>query len=204
MPRIRAENIAAHKAATHAQILAAATDLFLSQGYAAISYGDIAAEIGVGRTTLYEYFPDKEAILVHLVENSIPPLVDEMIDGIPSGLGARERLGELILRNLEFVSDQNNLGTLIMREVPLLSPAAQDRVRLAHQRLEREVATVCEQAVASGEFRPLDPQLAGRIVSSTMFGALRVLLREDDPKQRLHEVADALLTVLFDGLAAGR
>lgn len=200
MPRIRAENIAAHKAATRTQILEASVDLFLSQGYTVTSFGDIAAEIGVGRTTLYEYFPDKEAILVHLVEASIPGLVDAMIDSIPEGLSARARLGELVVRNLEFIADERNLGTLIMREVPRLSPGAQERVRLAHQRLEREISVICALAVDTGEFRPVDPDLAGRIVNSVMFGGLRVLLRDDDPKQRVHEVADALLMVLFDGL----
>ncbi len=202
MPRIRAESIAAHKELTRREILETAADLFVRQGYEETGLGEIASVIGIGRTTLYEYFSDKEEILVCLVEENIPQVVDEMIGRIPTGLDGRERLGELLLASLAFVSDDRNLGTLIMREVPKLSPEAQVKVRAAHARLEREILDVCEAAVESGEFRNLDPIVAGRIASSLVMCAARSLLRDEDPKQRMHETADTLLSVLFDGLVA--
>lgn len=201
MPRIRAENIEAHKRLTRTQILEAASDLFFTQGYTDTSLGDIAAEIGVGRTTVYEYFKDKEEILIQLVEDTIPALVAEMVEGLPRGLSCQERLSELIVRNLEFVADEHNVGTLIMREGPRLSGAAQRVIGRAHGRLEQEVDAICREAVASGEFRDIDPVWAGRIVNSMMMGASRTLLRDADAKQRIHEVAETLLPVLFNGLA---
>ena len=202
MPRIRAESIAAHKELTRREILETAADLFVRQGYEETGLGEIAAVIGIGRTTLYEYFSDKEEILVCLVEENIPQVVDDMIARIPDGLDGRERLGELLLASLQFVSDDSNLGTLIMREVPKLSPEAQVKVRAAHARLEREIVEVCEKAVESGEFRNLDPVVAGRIASSMVMCSARSLLRDKDPKQKMHETADTLLSVLFDGLVA--
>ncbi len=202
MPRIRAESIAAHKELTRREILDTAAELFVAHGYAGTGLGDIAAVIGIGRTTLYEYFKDKEEILVSLVEETIPQLVDEMIGAIPVDLSPEERLGELLLASLRFVSDDRNLGTLIMREVPKLSPGAQAKVRQAHARIEEEIVDVCRRAIESGEFRDLDPATAGRIASSMTMCAARALLREDEPKQRMHEMGDSLLTVLLHGLAA--
>ncbi len=202
MPRIRAESIAAHKELTRQEILATASELFIAQGYAATGLGDIAAIIGIGRTTLYEYFRDKEEILVCLVEETIPELVDEMIAAIPEGLSCEQRLGELLLASLAFVSDDSNLGTLIMREVPKLSPEAQYKVRRAHVRIEEEIVEVCRQAIESGQFRDLDPATAGRIASAMTMCAARALLREDEPKQRMYEMGDTLLIVLLHGLSA--
>ncbi len=202
MPRIRAENIEAHKELTRRQILETASELFLAQGYSTTLLGDIAAAIGIGRTTLYDYFPDKESILVELVEESIPQLVADMIAAVPQTLSCRERLGELVHRNLAFIADETNLGTLIMREVPKLSPDAQKRVQAAHTQLEDEIGKICREGVASGEFRRVDPAWAGKLVSSTMMGAARVLLQEPDPKQLVHTVADEMIELLFAGLAA--
>ena len=204
MPRIRAENIDAHKELTRSQILETARELFLRDGYAATSPADIAAVIGIGRTTMYEYFRDKEAILVILVEESIPRLVREMIATVPEDLAAGERLGELIVRTLEFVADQRNLGTLIMREAPELSPEAQRRIRAAHQELDLEYHRLCAAGVTSGQFRALDPAWLGRIVAASAMGAARSLLREPDPKQHLHEAADTLIAVLLSGITAPR
>lgn len=202
MPRIRAENIEAHKVLTRRQILETAEELFLEQGYTDTSFADIAAEIGVGRTTLYEYFGDKEEILVELVRDSLPPLVDGIVDGIPAGLDAGQRLGELVVRNLEFICDESNLGTLIMRETPLLSPETQERIREAHSRLESTLVAIVSEGVADGQFRPVDPELAGELVNSIVMSTARGLLRSSDPKGRLHDTSDVMLDFLSHGLGA--
>lgn len=204
MPKIRATTIEEHKEQTRLDILSWAEKLFVSQGYNATSLTELADAVGIGRTTLYEYFKDKEEILVSLVEETIPQLVDEMIGAIPNDLSFEERLGELLLASLHFVSDDRNLGTLIMREVPKLSPDAQGKVRQAHARIEEEIVDVCRRAIEAGQFRDLDPSTAGRIASAMTMCAARTLLREDEPKQRVHEMGDSLLTVLLHGLSTPR
>jgi AcrR family transcriptional regulator len=203
MPRIRAGSIAEHKQRTRDEILAAAAALFRAQGYADTALGDIAGYVGIGRTTLYEYFADKEDVLVTLVEETLPGVVDGMLADLPDGLTHRERLGELMVRGLEFVSTDDDLGSTLMRELPRLSGRAQARVRAAHSRLEDEVTGLCRDGIAAGEFSPLDPADAGRIVFTMMMSASGSLLRDADAKQRVHEVADTLVRFVFDGLAAG-
>jgi len=202
MPRIRAATIAEHKRQTREEILDAAAALFRAQGYGDTALGDIAGYVGLGRTTLYEYFVDKEDLLVHLVERSLPAVVDEMVDGLPDGLSYRERLGELVVRGLEFVSSDADLGSTLMRELPKLSPEAQLRVRAAHSRLEDEVARLCRLGIGDGEFGPYDPADASRIVFLMMMSTSHSLLRDRDAKQRVHEVADTLVRFIFDGLSS--
>jgi AcrR family transcriptional regulator len=201
MPRIRAASIAEHKRRTRGEILDAAAVLFRAHGYGDTSLGDIAGFVGIGRTTLYEYFSDKEDILASLVESTLPGVVDAMLDGLPDGLTHRERLSELLIRGLEFVSSDADLGSTLMRELPRLSPAAQARVRAAHRRLEDEVTRLCRLGIADGEFRAFDPADAGSIVFTLMMSASGSLLRDADAKQRVHEAADTLLRFVFDGLA---
>jgi AcrR family transcriptional regulator len=202
MPRIRAQSIEQHKEQTRREILAAAAHLFRSDGYSDTSLADIAALVGVGRTTLYEYFPEKEAILVSLVEEELPGLIEDLLEDLPESLSCRERLGELIVRGLEFVSDHDNLGPMLMRETGNLSREAQRRVRSAHDGLAEALTDVCREGIASGEFRPFDPRDAGRLVYTMMMSASSGLLRSGEAKQRFHEAADTLLRFVFDGLAA--
>jgi AcrR family transcriptional regulator len=203
VPRIRADSIAEHKALTRRQILEAAADLFRAQGYNDTSLGEIAAHVGIGRTTLYEYFADKEAILVSLVRQELPGLMDDLVGDMPAGTSCRERLGELIVRGLDFVSDPTRLGAMLMRELPGISKQAQRDVRDAHDGLAAAVKSVCKEGVASGEFRALDPDLAGQMVYGLMMSASSTLLRSPGHRDRSQEVADAVLSLVFDGLAAG-
>ncbi len=202
MPRIRAESITAHKTLTRRQVLDAAAELFLEQGYGATSLADIAAEVGIGRTTLYEYFPDKEAVLITLVEETLPAVVDGIVDGLPEGLTARERLGELLLRHLEFVSNQDNLGTLLMREGASLSPRAQAAIAAVHRRLTEAIRQTCVRGADTGEFRDVSPDATAELVNALVMAAARQLLRSPEPKADFHTVGDTMLGLLFDGLVA--
>lgn len=201
MPRIRASSIAEHKTLTRDDILEAAAALFRAQGYIDTSLGDIAGYVGIGRTTLYEYFADKEDVLASLVEARIPEVMDHIVDDLPSDATARERLGELLIRALDYISNDDDLGVLLMRATPRLGSEAQHRIRAAHGRLEQEITDLCARGAASGEFRPFDPADAGGLVFAVMWSASRALLRDIDAKQRRHEVAETLVRFIFDGLA---
>ena len=201
MPRIRAATIAEHKVRTRTELLDAAEDLFSRHGYEATSLGDVAAFVGIGRTTVYEYFTDKEDLLASLVEERLPALVDEVVGGIPQDASTAEQLSELSARMIEFVATEPTLGVLLHRAVPKLSEDAQERVRVAHEGLAREFARIYRQGVQAGELRAVPPDLAGRLIQDVIMSAAKVLNDDRDPTRRLDEVAASTQAVLLHGLA---
>ncbi len=202
MPRIRADSIAEHKEKTRREILDAGARLFRSQGYSDTNLGDVAAFVGVGRTTLYEYFSDKEDILVHIVEDRIPAVVDEMLVDLPEEIAVRDRLAELLVRGLQYVTSEADLGSMLMKEMSKLGPDAQRRIARAHGGLATEITRLIELGVERGEFRDCDPDDVGRLVYSLMMTSSQALMRRSDAADRFRQVADTLLLLVFDGLSA--
>nr|BFE77757.1 hypothetical protein GCM10020093_003580 [Planobispora longispora] len=68
MPRISAATIGEHRAQTQDRILQAVSRLSRHQGIDAISMTDVAVEAEITRTVLYNYFPDKAALLLAFTE----------------------------------------------------------------------------------------------------------------------------------------
>ena len=64
MPRIWTDSIDTHRQRVHEAILAAAADLAAERGPLALTMSSIAERAGIGRATLYKYFPDIESILL--------------------------------------------------------------------------------------------------------------------------------------------
>ena len=64
VPKLWNETIDAHRRAVHDAILDTTAALAMDQGLASVTMSQIAEETGIGRATLYKYFPDVEAILV--------------------------------------------------------------------------------------------------------------------------------------------
>lgn len=63
MPRLWNETIEAHRREVSEAILTATWQLVTEHGLLSVTMSQIAEETGIGRATLYKYFPDVEAIL---------------------------------------------------------------------------------------------------------------------------------------------
>jgi AcrR family transcriptional regulator len=64
MPRIWTDTIESHRQQVHDAILDATADLVDEAGPMSVTMSAIADRAGIGRATLYKYFPDVESILI--------------------------------------------------------------------------------------------------------------------------------------------
>ncbi len=63
MPKLWNETIAAHRREVREAIQDATAELVAEHGLRAVTMSEIAEKTGIGRATLYKYFPDVDAIL---------------------------------------------------------------------------------------------------------------------------------------------
>lgn len=200
MPRISAATVDEHRQLVRRAIFEGALDLFARLGYVETTLGDIADHAGIGRTTIYDYFADKEDLLASLVEDRLPEVFDEMVGAIPRSLSYRDQLGALTVSMVEFVVVDPVLGLILHREVPRLSAAAQDRIRASHQNIIAEFGRIYHEGITAREFRTLPFDLAGHLIFDVAMSAARTLLASKEPKQRFHEIADEAVAFLLGGL----
>jgi AcrR family transcriptional regulator len=64
VPKLWTETIEAHRVAVRDAALDTAAALAAEQGVASVTMSQIAEQTGIGRATLYKYFPDVQAILL--------------------------------------------------------------------------------------------------------------------------------------------
>jgi AcrR family transcriptional regulator len=204
MPRIRAATIEEHKTITRRQILEAAQRLIADTGSADISLGDVAAEVGIGRTTIYDYFLDRDDLIASLVEETLPDVVSDLFSDLPAGGGPVERLTVLAERMIEFVASDPVLGLILHRELPRLSLAAQERIRVAHRGMAVEMGEIFGQGVALGEFQPMPLDVAAQLIQDVLMAGARVVLKDPDPAGRLPDVKTAVSGFLLSGLRTRR
>ncbi|MGY4644039.1 TetR/AcrR family transcriptional regulator [Cellulomonas sp. URHB0016] len=67
MPKIIGGSLHEHREQTRQKLFAALSTLMAEQGFDAITLADIAHAAGVGRTAVYNHFPDKEALLLGFI-----------------------------------------------------------------------------------------------------------------------------------------
>lgn len=150
--------------ATVEAILEAAAQVFERHGYAAGTTNRIAARAGVSIGSLYQYFPNKDAVLVALVERhleegvaAVAPLLTELVEQPPP---LRAALTGLVTAMAELHRHRPALHRVLFEEAP--------RPPRLRRRLE-EVQRGAEEAVAAyvrlaEDVTVSDPELAARMV----------------------------------------
>ena len=78
VPRLWTDTIEAHRRAVREAVLDTAAALVAEHGLRAVSMAKIAEAAGIGRATLYKYFPDLEAILRAWHERQISAHLDQL------------------------------------------------------------------------------------------------------------------------------
>ena len=84
------------------EILAAAKDLFLSDGYEAFTTRKLAARVGLSQTGLYVYFKSKEELLDTLCRQSFVALGDDFRRAVAEAGEGMSRLRALGLAYIQF------------------------------------------------------------------------------------------------------
>lgn len=198
MPRIRAATIDEHKALTRRALLDAAKELIEEAGTAEIPLGEVALAAGVGRTTLYDYFTDRDDMIATLVEEELPQVIDTLISSVPKIGPVDARLAELSMKTVEFVSTDPVFGVILHREAGRMSLEAQQRILESHAELSGEMARLYREGVEQGIFKSMPPHLAGRLIQDTIMSAAKTLIDSEG-----HIPADVVTSLASQFLLGG-
>jgi AcrR family transcriptional regulator len=201
MPKIRAASIDEHKELTRAALLDAAFRVIDDAGTAEVPLGEIALGAGVGRTTFYDYFDDRDDVIASLVEEKLPGVIADLIATVSDELGTADRLARLASVTVEFVATDRVFGVILHREAGRMGLEAQQRIRHSHSQLATELASIYMTGVDEGVFRAMPAYLAGRLIQDTIMSAARALMEDD---QRLAEVTEGVEMFLLGGLGTIR
>ena len=154
----------ARSKATVEAILVAAAQVFRRQGYAGATTDRIAERAGVSVGSLYQYFPNKDAILVALTERHVDDgfaLVRELLAETFSDVPALEPLlRRFVVAMITLHEREPELHRVLFEEAPL--PASLRRqLRKRENELATEVAALLE---VHPEVRMRDPRLTAYVL----------------------------------------
>ena len=96
MPKLWTDTIDAHRRQVRAAVLEVAARLAVEDGLRHVTMSRIAEQAGIGRATLYKYFPDVEAILLEWHEEQVSRHVEQLQRAGQEGATAEQRLANVL------------------------------------------------------------------------------------------------------------
>ena len=173
-------------------ILAAGERVFGRRDYSQVQMDDVATACGVGKGTLYRYFPSKQALYLAVTFDGIEKLRDELAAVVAETDSAARALEQIVRRTLAFFWDRRGFFALIHRHE--LEPDADVREWFAQRaELTRIVEDTVRRAIATGDLRPIDPRLATEMLFGMLRAANRYRTRTDAFETLVHTVMETFL-----------
>lgn len=180
-----------------AEILHAALRAFRENGYHTTTLDDIAERLGVRKTALYHYFPDKESILYECHRESLGEIARMIEDAEGCCERASEKLAYLIREHVRVMTETLE-GSPLAFEVPALSPERRAEIIAARDRYERVLRDLVLEGIREGEFEQVDPKIA----VFAILGAINWIARWYRPEGAIHaaELGSKFADYLVGGL----
>src|SRR3954469_18247988 len=127
------------RSARRKQLLAAAQEVFVAQGYHAAAMEDIAERAGVSKPVLYQHFPGKLELYLALLDTHCDAIIARMRAAMLSSTDNRIRMAGAITAYFDFVDHESEAFRLVFESDLRNDPAVRERV----EKVERG----CAQAI---------------------------------------------------------
>ena len=126
------------------QLLGAAQEVFVAQGYHAAAMDDIAERAGVSKPVLYQHFPGKLELYLALLEEHATELVKRVRTALESTTNNKQRVAVAVAAYFDFVSGEDEGFRLVFESDLRNDPLVRDRV----ERMTSECVDAITETIA--------------------------------------------------------
>lgn len=186
---------------TYDTILSVAKNLFIKQGYTATSMREVAEAVGIGKATIYHHFPDKQAILMTLVEGNIAKMYASLNAVIVEN-EPRKRFQVAAVETIRFLYESADLMQIARREVP----GAREQMLVNFVSFYQKYLKLLKESLVKGMemniFRPLDPEETVQVFMTMIQGNFALAYVTGIRAETPEKAADRMLDVFFNGINA--
>lgn len=187
---------------TVATILKAAARVFASAGYAEATTNRIAERAGVSIGSLYEYFPNKDAILVALMEAHLDEGQQVLRQAALDLLQAPTDLEGTVRRFVTAMVEQHAADPKLHRVLFEEAPRSR-RVRRKIQALEDEsTASAAHYLKTQTELPIRDPELAASMLVQTIDAMTHKVVIHGDPATPIATYIEEIVSLIMGYLAS--
>ncbi|KZB87278.1 TetR/AcrR family transcriptional regulator [Amycolatopsis regifaucium] len=179
MPKIIGRSLEEHRREVRSRVFDVLRGQLYERGFDAITLAGVAAEAGLGRTAMYNHFPDKESLLVAFVEDEATRYVERLKAAVATADTPVEKLSTFVRLQLRVLAEYHlPPGTAL---ASALAPAAYRRISAHADPITGQLREILAEGVPEE-----DPELLIPMITAAL-GSRQVV---DVPPERLDDAIE--------------
>lgn len=145
------------------EIVDTAAAIFRRDGYETGSLDDVAASLGLRKSSLYHYVRSKAELLYLIFDRAITLALDRL-DRLAHLTDPEERLAALIAHQVRLMADEPQLFVVFFDSRPRLDESYERAIRAKERRYVRIYAEAVRSASAAGVIPDIDPRYGAQAI----------------------------------------
>ncbi|MFM7142445.1 MAG: TetR/AcrR family transcriptional regulator [Alphaproteobacteria bacterium] len=181
-------------------ILAAASVEFAERDFHQVLMDEVSARAGVGKGTLYRYFPTKEELFIATVFRGVDEFHQQFLRVFTEKAPIEKILTDAVARVLEYFAGRGEVLSLVQRYEHRLPRADAESWNQRRDETRRAIADALEREAAGGRLRGIEPRLGADL----LLGMVRAAIGGALPDRAPVDVARDVVGVFLDGMRGER
>ncbi|MEU2248650.1 helix-turn-helix domain-containing protein [Streptomyces sp. NPDC019224] len=183
--------MAEHRTMQRGALLDAARSLLSEGGTEALTFPALAERTGLARSSVYEYFRSRAAVVEELCAVDFPVWAAEVESAMERAGTPEEKIEAYVRRQLDLVGDRRHRAVAAI-SASELDAGAREKIRAAHGGL---IAMIVE---ALGDLGHEEPRLAAMLLQGSVDAAVRRI--ELSVAEEPGVIADTAVAMILDGV----
>ncbi|MDE8667280.1 TetR/AcrR family transcriptional regulator [Pseudarthrobacter sp. H3Y2-7] len=180
-----------------AQLLAAAQEVFVANGYHGAAMDEIAETAHVSKPVLYQHFPSKRELYLALLDTHLTSLTDLMLGALNSTTDNDERVQAVMRAYYRFIASDDQAHRLVFESDLINDPDVSSRLETFNKTFADAVARVIAEDT---KLPHLEAQLLGRGLAGMAQVSARYWL-ETDGNLDLDVASDLIYRLAWRGIS---
>lgn len=171
VPKIIGSTLAEHREHVRTRLFSALARLMEVSGFDTLTMSDIAAEAGVGRTSVYNHFADKESLLIGYIEHETGEFLIGLRAALEGITDPEERLRVYVRQQMALTTSYHPAPGPDLRS--LVSHGTVARLREHVREVEQLLREILTDGIAAGNLPEQDVDAVVPLVHACLTGRTR-------------------------------
>lgn len=182
------------------QILAEASRLFAASGFPNTEVQAIADNLGIGKGTIYRYFPSKRDVFMAAVDRGIRLLGESVNRAADASREPMDRLLDAIKAYLAFFDEHPEIVELLIQERAEFRDRKKPTYFLHKEQNIGKWHLLLRELMQSGKVREMPEEAVADYISDLLYGMVFTKFFSGREKP-LSDQADQVIEILLSGIA---
>ena len=186
------------------KILDSTKTIIESEGFDAVSIRKVAKLAGYTEGNIYNYFDDKDSLVIELVQQGFQRIMKATMAQIEEGLSLEEQIIQRFIRYTKAAIEMPEYYKKMMlsenAKILEVTSVLNDKTKEGKKGIDM-LENMIKKGVDTGEFIDEDPALIAKIIWTANFGlTLRLIVEKKSDEKEIVKLVENQLKLIFKGL----